>query len=73
VIDATTIIGSKKRAGEKHTVHVQVHDESAPLKNVIPQKDFWQNPRYTFNLHLDKKARIIVERLNGYPKLGDCF
>jgi len=73
VIDAATVIGRKAAVTATHRVNVAVHDSEAPLSHEIPQADFRQNARYTFNLHLTTEKRSVLTQLEQLPKLGDFF
>ncbi|MCI0335184.1 MAG: N-6 DNA methylase [Planctomycetes bacterium] len=73
VIDATTIIGRKCVPQNGHLVKVAVHDSESPIDQIMPQADFWMNPRYVFNLHLTPEKRAILRSLEKYPRLGDFF
>jgi hypothetical protein len=73
VIDAATIIGVKNQSQNGHLVSVAVHDPEAPLAQMIPQSDFWSNPRHMFNLHLTPEKRGIINHLEKCPRLGDYF
>jgi hypothetical protein len=73
VIDAATVIGRKQSAGKRHAVAVAVHDRKRPMRQTIPQADFWANPRHTFNLFLGADQRRLLRRLDSYPRIGDYF
>src|SRR5262249_37415670 len=57
VIDAATIVGSKECATADHRIYTTVHDGEPALTQSIPQTDFWNNPRFIFNLHLTPAKR----------------
>jgi hypothetical protein len=73
VIDAATVIGRKGRAAEDHEVHVSVRGADREFSHVIPQRQFWKNERYTFNLHLTPRKRDLLERLAVHPRLAEYF
>jgi hypothetical protein len=73
VIDTATICGVKEPPTNGHLVHVAVHDQKAPLAQIMPQTDFWSNPRHVFNLHLTSEKRALWRKLNDFPRLGDFF
>jgi len=73
VIDAATIVGQRCTAKDNHLVRVRVRDPEAWLEHDIPQSDFRNNPRQTFNLHLTPVKRSVLESLAANPRLGDYF
>jgi type I restriction-modification system DNA methylase subunit len=73
IIDTTTIIGIRTGCAGKHLVRVAVRDPETPLSHGIPQSDFWNNPRYVFNLFLTPEKREILGRLANCPRLGEFF
>ena len=73
VIDAATVIGRKRPAGEDHRVRAAVHAADGGFSHEIPQRQFWQNERHTFNLHLTQDKRDLLARLGVHPKLGEYF
>ena len=72
-IDATTIAGILGVPPTAHEVDVVVRDPVNLLVHAIPQRDFWSNPRLTFNLHLTPEKRSVVKILNRYPTMGEFF
>ncbi len=72
-IDVTTIAGSFDNVSDDHMVRVKVLDSRQTLTHSIPQREFWLNPRLTFNLFLTPEKRKEITRLDTYPKLGDFF
>jgi len=72
-IDAATVIGRKGQADENHRVRCAVHAANRAFSHEIPQRQFWQNDRYTFNLHLTPDKRSLLERLAVHPNLGEYF
>jgi hypothetical protein len=73
VIDAATVIGRRDRAAEHHEVSVSVRATDREFSHTIPQRQFWENERYTFNLHLTPLKRALLERLAAYPRLAQYF
>jgi type I restriction-modification system DNA methylase subunit len=73
VIDAATVIGCKRAPEQGHLVNAIVHDSESPINHMIPQGDFWTNPRYVFNLHLTPEKRAILQRIEKCPCLGDSY
>jgi hypothetical protein len=72
VIDATTIIGSKRPAPADHSVRTWVRDKVSCAQE-IPQADFWADPRLTFNLYLTPAKRKVLQELSTFPRLGNYF
>lgn len=72
-IDVATIIGGKAPAPACQQVTATVHDRAATLAHTLPQADFRNNPRYTFNLHLTTDRRRILHGLADCPRLGEHF
>jgi hypothetical protein len=68
-IDAVTIAGRREAAAADHAVRVVVPE----LAHAIPQREFRENPRCTFNLFLTADKRALVRRLAALPRLGDFF
>jgi hypothetical protein len=73
VIDAVTILGTKKAAPKEHRVWATVRDPDQPVDHEIPQGDFWANPRLAFNLFLTPEKRQTLELLKVCPQLGGFF
>lgn len=73
VIDAATIIGIKNNSHDKNRVAVAVRDPESPLQQQIPQSDFHENDRYTFNLLLTPEKREILKSLQTFQRLGESF
>ncbi len=73
VIDTTTIVGYRGKAPADHRAHVTIRDPEGATEHLVPQADFWNNPRHTFNLLLTPEKRAIIARLDGNPKLGDYY
>ena len=73
VIDAVTILGTKRPAEQEHRVRAIVRDPDHPVDHEIAQGDFWANPRLAFNLFLTPEKRQTLELLKTCPKLGNYF
>ena len=73
VIDAATIIGAKSPATPTHRLVASVHDAENPLSQKIAQRDFWLNPRLTFNLYMTPEKRELLDHLQRSIPLGDAF
>jgi hypothetical protein len=73
VMDAATIVGSRRLAPAGHRVRTAVHDPGRPVRQEIPQADFWANPRLAFNLYLTPAKRRLLRRLEEWPRLEDFF
>ena len=72
-IDVTTISGALKLANDSHQVHIAVLDPENELNHNVPQREFWSNPRLTFNLFLTPEKRKEIIRLQKYPRLANFF
>ena len=68
-IDVTTISGTLKPTDDTHQVHVTVLDPVNELEHDVPQRDFWSNPRLTFNLFLTSLRS--AKRFFGYRNTPD--
>jgi hypothetical protein len=73
VIDAATIIATKATAGPTQCVATSVHDGEMSLSQRIPQRDFWSNPRLTFNLFMTPQKRQLLDQIQKSPCLGEFF
>ena len=72
-IDAATIIGIRSTPRADHKVRVAIHDPAEPLEHEIPQSDFAQNARCTFNLRMTSALRRATDFFHDQPRLGDFF
>jgi hypothetical protein len=73
VIDTATLIGIKCRCESDHRVRVAIRDPEAPLEHEIRQKEFWENPRFVFNLFLTPEKRKVLNRLADCPQLAEFY
>lgn len=73
VIDAATLIGSRNDPTDAHKVRARIHGDSGVTESMIPQADFWENDRLTFNIHLSTERRELLRHFDAFPRLADDF
>lgn len=73
IIDAITIAMRRSTACADDLVSARIHDKGAARTATIPQTEFEQNERHTFNLFLTPEKRLVLDRLRPLPRLEEFF
>jgi hypothetical protein len=73
VIDVITMALRRGSTPAGHQLTARVHEGNRATTLLIPQQDFWENDRRTFNLFLTEEKRRLLEHLRRLPCMADFF
>ncbi len=73
LIDVITIALQHDIALTGHVTIAHIHEKNRSIIRKIPQQDFWENDRYTFNLFITPEKRALLNHFSELPRLADFF